>query len=130
AFGDVDNGGEVEILIVRRNEAPLLLRIDVSGGGYWLKVKLMGTKWNASAIGAVVTAAYGEKRQAQAVLAASGYLSCGDRRLHFGLGAAATADIEILWPSGIRQTFKALPADNLVTIKEGVSILRRERFRK
>lgn len=130
AFGDFDNDGDVDILIMNMNEPPSLLRNDVSGGGHWLKVKLIGTKSNASAIGAVVTAAYGAKRQAQAVLAASGYLSCGDRRLHFGLGAAATADIEILWPSGIRETLKALPADNLVTIKEGVGILRRERFGK
>src|SRR6267154_2478964 len=130
AFGDFDNDGDVDILIMNMNEPPSLLRNDVSGGGRWLKVKLIGTKSNASAIGAVVTAAYGEKRQAQAVLAASGYLSCGDRRLHFGLGAAATADIEILWPSGIREAFKALPADNLVTIKEGVGVMRRERFGK
>jgi len=82
AFGDFDNDGDVDILIMNMNEPPSLLRNDVRGGGHWLKVKLIGTKSNASAIGAVVTAAYGEKRQAQAVLAASGYLSCGDRRLH------------------------------------------------
>jgi len=66
-----------------------------------LKVKLEGVKSNRSAIGARVTAHYGGKRQAQEVLAQSSYLSVNDRRLHFGLGAAESADLEIRWPNGI-----------------------------
>ena len=128
AFGDFDNDGDVDILIMNMNEPPSLLRNDVKDGGHWLKVKLIGAKSNVSAIGAVVTASYGEKKQSQAVLASSGYLSCGDRRLHFGLGAITTADLEIQWPSGTRETLKALPAGNLITIKEGAGVLRRERF--
>ncbi len=128
AFGDFDNDGDIDILIMNMNEPPSLLRNDVKDGGHWLKVKLIGTKSNVSAIGAVVTASYGGKKQSQAVLASSGYLSCGDRRLHFGLGIAAAADLEIQWPSGIRETMKALPAGNLITIKEGAGVLRRERF--
>src|SRR2546429_5958528 len=62
--------------------SPSLLRNDVRGGGHWLKVKLVGTRSNPSAIGAVATAVYGGRRQAQPVLGSSGYLSCGDRRLH------------------------------------------------
>jgi hypothetical protein len=110
------------------NEPPTLLRNDVTSGGHWLKVKLIGTKSNVSAIGAVVTASYGERRQAQAVMASSGYLSCSDRRLHFGLGAAATADLKIKWPSGLVENFKGVSAGHLVTIKEGGGIVRRERF--
>ena len=129
AFGDFDNDGDLDILIMNMNEPPSLLRNDVRGGGHWLKVKLVGTRSNASAIGAVATAAYGGRRQAQAVLAASGYLSCGDRRLHFGLGAATTADLEIVWPSGVRESVKGLRADELVTVKEGAGVVARERFR-
>src|SRR5437588_437126 len=85
ACGDFDNDGDLDILIMNINEPPSLLRNDVRGGGHWLKVKLVGTRSNTSAVGSVVTAVYGKRRQAQAVLASSGYLSCGDRRLHFGL---------------------------------------------
>ena len=59
AFGDFDNDGDIDILIVNLNEPPSLLRNDVSGGGHWLKVKLIGVKSNRSAIGARVTARYG-----------------------------------------------------------------------
>jgi hypothetical protein len=130
AFGDFDNDGDVDILIMNVNEPPSLLRNDVSGAGHWLKVKLVGTHSNSSAIGAVVTATYGGRRQAQAVLAASGYLSCADRRLHFGLGAAEMADLEIAWPSGEREVIKAVHADQLVTVKEGARMVSRERFSK
>lgn len=128
AFGDFDNDGDLDILIMNMNEPPSLLRNDLSGGGHWLKVKLVGTRSNQSAIGAVVTATYGGRRQAQAIMAASSYLSCGDRRLHFGLGAAETADLEIAWPSGARESVKAAPSNHLITIKEGSGIVARERF--
>jgi hypothetical protein len=128
AFGDFDNDGDLDILIMNINEPPSLLRNDVSGGAHWLKLKLVGTRSNISAIGAVVTAAYGGRRQAQAVLASSGYLSSGDRRLHFGLGEASTADVEIAWPSGAREQLKGLRADQLVTVKEGAGVIRQERL--
>jgi len=128
AFGDFDNDGDIDILIMNINEPPSLLRNDLVGGAHWLKVKLVGTRSNLSAVGAVVIAAYGGRRQAQAVLAASGYLSCGDKRLHFGLGEASTVDLEIAWPSGSREQLKGVRADQLVTVKEGAGIIRQERF--
>jgi hypothetical protein len=128
AFGDFDNDGDLDILIMNINEPPSLLRNDLSGAGHWLKVKLVGTRSNTSAIGAVITAVYGERRQAQAVMASSGYLSAGDRRLHFGLGHATTADLEIVWPNGEREPVKGVMADHLVTVKEGSGIVARERF--
>ena len=128
AFGDFDNDGDLDILIMNINEPPSLLRNDVSGGAHWLKVKLVGTRSNASAIGAVVTAVYGGRRQAQAVMASSGYISSGDRRLHFGLGEASTADLEIAWPSGAREQVKGVQSDQLVTVKEGTGVVDRKRF--
>ena len=128
AFGDFDNDGDLDVLIMNINEPPSLLRNDLRGGGHWLKVKLVGTRSNTSAIGATVTAVYGGRKQAQAVLAASSYLSCGDRRMHFGLGTAATADLEIAWPSGVRESVKGISADQLVTVKEGAGVVGRERF--
>ena len=60
AFGDFDNDGDVDILVMNMNEPPSLLRNDVTGSGHWLKVLLVGVKSNRSAIGARVTARYGE----------------------------------------------------------------------
>jgi enediyne biosynthesis protein E4 len=128
AFGDFDNDGDLDILIMNINEPPSLLRNDVSGTAHWLKVKLVGTRSNKSAIGAVVTAVYGGRRQSQAVMASSSYLSASDRRLHFGLGAVATADLEIVWPSGGRESLKGLRADRLITVKEGAGVVGEERF--
>ena len=118
AFGDFDNDGDIDILIVNLDEPPSLLRNDVSGVNHWLKVKLVGTHSNRSAIGARVTARYGGRQQAQEVLSQSSYYSSNDPRLHFGLGTAATADLEIRWPDGNRQIVKAVAANQILTIRE------------
>jgi hypothetical protein len=128
AFGDFDNDGDVDILIMNQNEPPSLLRNDVTGDGHWLKVKLEGVKSNRSAIGARVTAHYGGKRQAQEVLAQSSYLSVSDRRLHFGLGAAESADLEIRWPNGNLESIAKVAGNRLVVVKEGSGIVRSVRF--
>ncbi|SPF48063.1 ASPIC/UnbV domain protein [Candidatus Sulfopaludibacter sp. SbA4] len=119
AFGDFDNDGDLDILIVNLNEPPSLLRNDVSGDSRWLKVKLIGTRSNRSAIGARVLARYGGKQQVQEVISQSSYCSCNDRRLHFGLGKAEAADLEIQWLGGAKQTFAKVAANQLVVIREG-----------
>src|SRR5205823_3137499 len=101
------------------NEPPSLLRNDVSGSSHWLKVLLIGVESNRSAIGAQVVASYGERKQAQAVLAQSSYLSANDRRLHFGLGAQTHANLEIRWPNGKEEKLAEVAADQLVVIREG-----------
>jgi hypothetical protein len=123
AFGDFDNDGDVDILIVNLNEPPSLLRNDYGGSGNWLQVKLTGTKSNRSAIGARVTARYGQYVQAREVLAQSSFYSVDDKRLHFGLGAAAVADLEIRWPSGAREVYSKVKANRLVHITEGKGIV-------
>lgn len=120
AFGDFDNDGDIDILIINLNEPPSLLRNDLSGKTNWIKVKLEGVKSNRNAIGARVLVHYGEKIQAQAVLSQASFFSCDDPRLHFGLGTSATVDIDVYWPSGLHETFKQFSANQLVTIKEGV----------
>jgi hypothetical protein len=129
AFGDFDNDGDMDVLVVNLNEPPSLLRNDVSGNNHWLKVKLAGVKSNRGAIGARVTARYGGKVQAQEVLSQSSFYSCNDSRLHFGLGAATVADLEIRWPNGGKETVGKVAADQLVVIKEGEGIIRRQSFR-
>jgi len=118
AFGDFDNDGDVDILIVNKNEPPSLLRNDVTGDNHWIQLKLIGARSNRSAIGARAVAAYGGHRQAQEVVAQSGFLSSGDKRLHFGLGKADKVDLEVRWPSGVRQQFTGLAANRFVTIDE------------
>ena len=119
AFGDFDNDGDIDVVVLNLNEPPSLLRNDVTGGGHWIKVKLIGTKSNRSAIGARVTLHYGGKIQAQEVLSQSSFYSASDLRLHFGLGAVKTVDLEIRWPSGAKEKLTNVAADQLVTVREG-----------
>jgi hypothetical protein len=130
AFGDFDNDGDMDVLIMNMNEPPSLLRNDVSDSSHWLKVLLTGVTSNRSAIGAKVTAAYGEHRQAQTVLAQSSYLSASDRRLHFGLGPETKASLEIRWPNGNEEKVADVAADQLVVIREGSGIIRKESFER
>lgn len=123
AFGDFDNDGDLDILIVNMNEPPSLLRNDLSGKYHWLKVKLIGAKSNRSAIGARVLVGYNGKVQVQEVLSQSSFYSSNDPRLHFGLGTATRADIEVRWPSGTRETYKSIAGNQLVTLREGTGIL-------
>ncbi len=118
AFGDFDNDGDIDILIVNLNEPPSLLRNDLRGNNHWLKLKLIGAESNRSAIGARVVCSYGNRRQAQEVIAQSSYCSSNDPRLHFGLGDAAAADLEIRWPLGARQLLKDVKVDRILTIRE------------
>jgi hypothetical protein len=130
AFGDFDNDGDVDILILNFNEPPSLLRNDVTGGNCFLKVKLIGTKSNRSAIGARVTAHYGGKIQAQEVLSQSSFYSANDLRLHFGLGKAEQADLTIRWPNGAVEQIAKIPANRFVTIREGAGVIKTESFGK
>ena len=128
AFGDFDNDGDIDILIMNMNEPPSLLRNDVSGSSHWLKLLLDGVESNRSAIGATVVVKYGDRSQAQAVLAQSSYLSVNDRRLHFGLGAETKADIEISWPNGRSEKLAGVACDRLVVVREGRGIVRNVDF--
>jgi len=73
---------------------------------------------------------YGGKVQTQAVLSQASFYSCNDPRLHFGLGTLDAVDIEVLWPSGLHEKFKAVGANQLVTLREGVGIVRSKGWMK
>jgi len=100
------------------NEPPSLLRNDLVGGRHWLKVQLVGTVSNRSALGTRVVARYGGKVQAQELVSQSGFYSVNDRRLHFGLGAATHADLEIRWPRGAVQKVPQVAADQVLVVTE------------
>ena len=124
AFGDFDNDGDLDILVMNQNEPPSLFRNDAPPGNRWIKLRLEGTKSNRSAIGARVLVRYGGHVQAQEVMSQSSYLSSNDPRLHFGLGAATTADVEVHWPSGLVETHTGVAANQLLTLREGGSIVK------
>ena len=130
AFGDFDNDGDVDILVMNQNEPPSLLRNDAPAGNNWLKVRLEGTKSNRSAIGARVLLRYGDHVQAQELMSQSSYLSANDPRLHFGLGSATSANIQVHWPSGAFEDYRSFPANQLVNIREGEGPIKGRPFSK
>jgi hypothetical protein len=129
AFGDFDNDGDIDVLIMNVNEPPSLLRNDAPTGNHWIKIRLEGTKSNRSAIGARVLVRYGGKVQVQEVLSGSSFICANDPRLHFGLGTAATADIEVRWPSGLVESMKSVAANQLITLREGSGQVKGRPFR-
>jgi len=129
AFGDFDNDGDMDVVIMNVNEPPSLIRNDAPPGNHWIKIRLEGTKSNRSALGARVVVRYGGKVQVQELMSQTSFLSANDPRLHFGLGAAATADVEIRWPMGTVEKFPGLAAGQLVTIREGQGIVKGRPFR-
>jgi hypothetical protein len=122
AAGDFDNDGDVDVVVNCVNDTPQLLRCDSSLKNSWIKLKLTGTKSNRSAIGARVYCATGSHRQMDEVRSGGSYMSQSDLRIHFGLGQAAAADIEIRWPSGVVDRFAELPANRIYTVVEGKGI--------
>ena len=128
AFGDFDNDGDLDVLIMNQNEPPSLLRNDAPPANHWIKVRLQGTKSNRSGIGARVVVRSRGKVQVQEVMSQSSYVSANDPRLHFGLGSAESVELEIRWPLGNVEIHKNVPADQLITLKEGSSELKAEKL--
>lgn len=120
AFGDFDNDGDIDVLIMNMHEAPSLLRNDLKSANHWVKVKLEGSKSNRAAIGAIVSVHAGGAVQTESVLSQSSYLSVNDLRLHFGLGSAKVVDkIVVKWPSGVAEEFVVGEVDRVIALKEG-----------
>ncbi len=120
AFGDFDNDGDIDIVVNCVNDFPQLLRCDSSVKNHWIKVKTVGVKSNRSGIGArVYCTPEGGRRQMDEVRSGGSYLSQNDLRVHFGLGKAEKADIEVHWPSGIVDKIPGVAAGQVITVVEG-----------
>lgn len=128
AFGDFDNDGDVDVLIMNRNAPPSLLRNDAPAENNWIKIRLEGTKSNRSAIGSRVLVHYGRRVQAQCLTSQCSYLSANDPRLHFGVGQVESVDVEVFWPAGSLERFTNLKTNQLVTILEGKGIVKNRQF--
>jgi len=133
AFGDFDNDGVIDIVVNCINDSPQLIRCDSKLQHNWLKVRTIGTKSNRSGIGArlrCVVQIPGESKphqQIDEVRSGGGYFAQNDLRVHFGVGKAANIDLlEIRWPSGTVDTLKDLQPNQLIYVKEGAGIVRKE----
>jgi hypothetical protein len=119
AFGDFDNDGDIDVVVNCVNDVPQLLRCDSTLKNSWLLVKTVGTKSNRSGIGARVICSTAGHRQTDEVRSGGSYISQNDLRVHFGLGSAEKADLEVRWPSGVVDKIAGVAANQVVTITEG-----------
>ena len=130
AFGDFDNDGDVDVIVNNLDGPPTLLRNDGGNKNNSIMIKCIGTRSNRSAIGTRVKVTTRERRQIDEVMSGSSYYSQNDFRLHFGLGRATQADsIELTWPSGLKESFRDLPANHLFILQETKGILETRKFR-
>ncbi|WP_109486218.1 CRTAC1 family protein [Occallatibacter savannae] len=125
AFGDYDNDGGMDILILNMNELPSLLHNIGGNKQNWIKLKLVGTKCNRTAIGARARVIVGKHAQMAEVQSGASVMSQNDLRLHFGLGSAKTIDvIEVKWPTTQKiERFEKVKVNQILTIREGDGII-------
>ncbi len=122
AFGDYDNDGDSDILIVNMDDRPTLLRND-SDGAHWVTLRLVGTRSNRDGIGAKVIARTGGRERLTVVRSGGSYISHNDMRVHFGLGGATVVDrLTIRWPSGQIDTVADVSADQFYVAREGTGV--------
>ena len=124
AVGDFDNDGDLDVVVNCVNDVPQLLRCDSTLKNNWLRIKTIGTKSNRSGIGArIFCTPEGGHRQMDEVRSGGSYISQSDLRVHFGLGKAAKADVEIHWPSGQVDKHAGVAANRTVIVTEGKSLI-------
>jgi enediyne biosynthesis protein E4 len=123
AFGDINNDGNVDIVVLNVGEPPSLLLNHNDSGNHRVLFKLVGTKSNKAAIGARVTVKAGTLVQFSEVRGGASYLSQNDLRLHFGFAANdKMSEVSIRWPNGETEVLRDVPADFIYTIVEGAGI--------
>jgi hypothetical protein len=125
AFGDYDNDGAIDMLILNMNEPPSLLHNVGGNKQNWIKLKLIGTKCNRTAIGARARVITGKHAQMAEVQSGASVMSQNDLRLHFGIGSSSVVDaIEVKWPTTQKvERFTNVKANQILTIREGEGIV-------
>jgi hypothetical protein len=120
AFGDLDNDGRIDMVVSVLGGRAKLFRNVSSEHNHWILLNLVGTKSNRMAIGARIHIMTEDGHsQWNHVSTAVGYASSSDSRVHFGLGAnRGIKEIQIQWPSGIKQELQNVDVDRVMTIEE------------
>jgi hypothetical protein len=113
AFGDLNNDGWIDAVTTVLGGHPQIF-MNRGGTGHWLTITLRGTRSNRDGLGARVQV----NGQTRFATTAGSYESASDKRLHFGLGTAKLAKVEVLWPSGSRQVLNGVAADQFLEVRE------------
>jgi len=119
ATGDFDNDGDLDIIVSNCGQAPILMRNDGGNRNHWLAIKARGRESNSFGVGSRVKVEAGGRTQIKEIYSAGSYLSGSDLRLYFGLGGERKIKrVEILWPSGKKQTLTDVAADQTLVLDE------------
>lgn len=130
AFGDIDNDGDIDIVVEDLDSTPMILRNESKNGNRWIRFELHATEGNPLAIGALVKVTTGKVTQTEEIRSGASYISQNSLRLHFGLGAAEKVDkVEIRWPSGKTEIIENVPAGKIYAISQGKGIVPFESIR-
>jgi hypothetical protein len=120
AFDDLDNDGDIDVVVLNSRRRPTIIRNDSPGNNRWLQVRLKGTQCNRDGVGSKVIVTAGPLVQAAEVHSGRGYQGHFGMRLHFGLGGDQRVDsIEVRWLGGEVEVFEDLDVNQLVTLTEG-----------
>ncbi len=119
AFGDYDNDGRIDAVVVNMDDTLTLLHNTTRNANHWLTVRTTGARSNRDGIGARVRLRAGGRDLVREVKTSGSFASSSDPRIHFGLGAAGRIEsLEVKWPSGAKQTFTDVPVDQIVLVHE------------
>ncbi|MGC2639338.1 MAG: CRTAC1 family protein [Acidobacteriaceae bacterium] len=122
AFGDLNNDGRIDAVVTVLNGTPQILMNQTENNAHWIILHLVGVQSNRDGLGTKVKITTARGMQHNHATTAVGYNSSSDKRVHFGLGdAAVIEEIELRWPSGIRQVLKNVKADQVLRVTESAS---------
>jgi hypothetical protein len=119
AFGDFDNDGDIDLIVVHKNDVPYFLRNDGGSANNWITLRAEGVRSNRSGIGSRVAVTAGRGKQVFEVRGSDSYLSSNDLRVHAGLAHEKSADLEIQWPSGHVDRYARVAANCHYWVREG-----------
>ena len=119
-LGDIDNDGDLDLLVTNNGQTADLLRNDGGSSNNALLVRTVGTESNRDGVGAELRLTAGARTEIRVVKAGSSYLGQNDARQHFGLGKITRVDrLEVRWPSGRTELLQNVQANQIITIREG-----------
>lgn len=123
AFGDLDNDGDIDLVITNAREWADVLRNDSVNNNHWILIRTVGTESNRDGVGARITLTLNGKNRIEEVRSGGTYAGMNDLRVHFGLGNRDTIDrLSVRWPSGKEDVMTGVAADRILTVTEGMTL--------